>query len=91
MGKVTTQKSIAKELGYSVGKINYVIKALTDKGLLKIENFYNNKNKLQYKYLLTEEGIKEKITLTEKFIKRKKEEYEMLVEDLEAYKNGINI
>jgi len=87
MGKVTTQKSIAKELGYSVGKVNYVIKALADKGLLKIENFYNNKNKLQYKYLLTEEGIKEKISLTEKFIKRKKEEYEMLVEDLEAYRD----
>lgn len=89
MGKVTTQKSIAKELGYSVGKVNYVIKALADKGLLKIENFYNNKNKLQYKYLLTEDGIKEKISLTEKFIKRKKEEYEMLVEDLETYRNGI--
>jgi len=89
MGKVTTQKTIAKELGYSVGKVNYVIKALADKGLLKIENFYNNKNKLQYKYLLTEDGIKEKISLTEKFIKRKKEEYEMLVEDLETYRNGI--
>lgn len=89
MGKVTTQKTIAKELGYSVGKVNYVIKALADKGLLKIENFYNNKNKLQYKYLLTEDGIKEKIALTEKFIKRKKEEYDELQAELKTYREVI--
>ena len=83
IGKVTTQKTIANELGFSVGKINYVLKALGDKGLLKIENFYNSKNKLQYKYLLTEEGIKEKIFLTQKFIARKKAEYEELQSELE--------
>ena len=82
LNKVTSQKSLAKELGHSVGKINYVLKALGDKGLLKIENFYNNKNKLQYKYLLTEEGMKEKITLTKKFIDRKKKEYEELQAEL---------
>ena len=83
LNKVTSQKSLAKELGHSVGKINYVLKALGDKGLLKIENFYNNKNKLQYKYLLTEEGMNEKITLTKKFIARKKKEYEELEAELE--------
>lgn len=83
ISKVTTQKNLANELGYSVGKINYVLKALGDKGLLKIENFYNNKNKLQYKYLLTEEGMKEKITLTKKFIARKKKEYEELESELD--------
>ena len=83
IGKVTTQKTIANELGFSVGKINYVLKALGDKGLLKIENFYNSKNKLQYKYLLTEEGIKEKIFLTQKFIARKKAEYEELQSELD--------
>ena len=83
MGKVTTQKTIAKELGYSVGKINYVLKALADKGLLKIENFYNNKNKLQYNYLLTEEGLEEKVNLTKKFIARKKKEYEELQVELD--------
>ena len=85
MGKVTTQKTIAKELGYSVGKINYVLKALADKGLLKIENFYNNKNKLQYNYLLTEEGLEEKVNLTKKFIARKKKEYEELQVELDNY------
>jgi len=83
LNKVTSQKSLAKELGHSVGKINYVLKALGDKGLLKIENFYNNKNKLQYKYLLTEEGMNEKITLTKKFIARKKKEYEELESELD--------
>ena len=84
--KIKSQKTLATELGFSVGKINYVIKALTDKGLIKIENFYNNKNKLQYKYLLTEEGMKEKIILTKKFISRKKKEYEELQKELEMMK-----
>jgi len=86
LGRVTTQKTLADELGYSVGKINYVIKALGAKGLLKVENFYNNQNKKQYRYLLTPKGLEEKITLTQKFIKRKKEEYEMLQRELAAMK-----
>lgn len=80
--KTTTQKNLADELGYSVGKINYVLKALENKGFIKVENFYNSQNKLQYKYLLTEEGIKEKINLTKKFISRKKLEYEELQKEL---------
>ena len=79
----TTQKSLADELGYSIGKINYIIKALGEKGLLKVESFYNNQNKKQYTYLLTQKGLEEKITLTKKFIQRKKEEYEELQGELE--------
>ncbi|PLY14345.1 MAG: MarR family EPS-associated transcriptional regulator [Sulfurimonas sp.] len=86
LGRVTTQKTLADELGYSVGKINYVLKALGAKGLLKVENFYNNQNKKQYRYLLTPKGLEEKISLTQKFIKRKKEEYEMLQNELAAMK-----
>ncbi len=81
-----TQKSLADELGLSVGKVNYVLKALIEKGLIKAENFFANKNKNQYKYLLTEHGVKEKITLTEKFIQRKKIEYDELVYELESMK-----
>lgn len=81
-----TQKSLADELGLSVGKVNYVLKALIEKGLIKAENFFANKNKNQYKYLLTEHGIKEKITLTEKFIQRKKKEYDELIFELETMK-----
>ena len=82
----TTQKSLADELGYSIGKINYIFKALSEKGLLKVESFYTNQNKKQYKYLLTPQGIEEKITLTKKFIQRKKEEYEELQAEMELYK-----
>lgn len=87
LGKVTTQKNIADELGYSVGKINYILKALALKGLLKVENFYNNENKRLYSYLLTPKGLEEKIALTTKFIERKKAEYEMLQSELEMMNN----
>ena len=80
------QKSIANEIGHSVGKVNYVLKALIEKGLIKSEKFLNSDKKLQYKYLLTEEGIKEKIDITEQFIKRKKEEYEQLQFEMSLYK-----
>ena len=66
-----------------MGKVNYILKALIKKGLIKIENFSNSENKKNYKYLLTEQGIKEKIALTEKFIERKKREYEELQDELE--------
>ncbi len=83
---IKSQKSFAQNLGCSVGKINYILKALMEKGLIKAENFISNKNKKQYKYLLTEEGIKEKIELTKKFIERKKKEYEELQMELEKFK-----
>merc|ERR1711879_451388 len=80
------QKSMAEEIGYSVGKVNYILKGLIQKGLIKSEKFLNSNNKVQYKYLLTEEGIKEKIDITEKFIKRKKEEYDQLQNEMNQYK-----
>lgn len=83
-GGHTTQRDIASSIGYSVGKVNFILKALIEKGLIKIENFSNNDNKKNYKYLLTEQGIKEKIALTERFIERKKQEYEELQSELEA-------
>jgi EPS-associated MarR family transcriptional regulator len=84
------QKSLADELGYSVGKVNYILKALVEKGFIKIENFANNKNKKQYRYLLTPLGIKAKIELTEKFMKRKKQEYEELRLEFEYYEKIQN-
>jgi EPS-associated MarR family transcriptional regulator len=79
-----TQKTLSQELGISIGKVNYVLKALIDKGLIKAESFFANKQKNQYRYLLTEQGIKEKIELTTMFINRKKAEYEMLQKELAA-------
>ncbi len=81
---ISSQKSFAKEIGFSVGKVNYVLNALIDKGLIKAERFLNAKNKKQYSYLLTDDGFKEKISLTKKFIVRKKAEYEELQRDLEV-------
>ena len=81
---ISSQKSLAKEIGFSVGKVNYVLKALVNKGFIKAEMFLNAQNKRKYSYLLTEAGMAEKIALTKKFIVRKKAEYEELQRDLEA-------
>jgi EPS-associated MarR family transcriptional regulator len=80
--EVKTQKSLALDIGVSVGKVNYVLKALIEKGFIKADNFFANKNKNQYKYLLTQKGLEEKISLTKKFIDRKKTEYEELQNEL---------
>ncbi|KAB7887425.1 MarR family EPS-associated transcriptional regulator [Poseidonibacter ostreae] len=85
-GKVISQKTLAEDIGYSVGKVNFVLKGLLSKGYIKAEKFINSDKKLQYKYILTQEGFKEKVIITERFIKRKKEEYDELQADLEKYK-----
>lgn len=79
-----SQPSIAKEVGFSVGKVNFILKALVEKGLVKSERFIASNNKMKYSYLLTDEGIGEKMHLTAKFVERKKAEYEMLQSEFEA-------
>jgi len=81
--RTKSQKSLADRLGISVGKANYVLKALIDKGLIKAERFVSSGNKRGYAYLLTPEGLKAKIDLTERFIEIKKREYEELQRELE--------
>lgn len=85
---IENQRSLADELGYSVGKINYVLNALIEKGLIKVENFATADNKKKYKYLLTQKGVKEKILLTEEFIQRKKKEYSQLQRELSDLVNS---
>lgn len=80
------QQVLAKELGFSVGKINYILKALIQKGFIKAENFANSTNKKQYKYMLTAKGFEAKFNLTKKFIECKKREYEELQNELEKMK-----
>lgn len=77
-----TQKALAEEMGLSVGKVNYILKAFIKKGLIKAENFANASSKKKYRYLLTPRGIQEKLILTERFIQRKKIEYEELQREL---------
>lgn len=79
-----TQREIAEKLGVSLGGVNYCVRALVDKGLVKIQNFQNSNNKLGYAYLLTPMGIAEKTALTAKFLKRKLVEYESLKAEIDA-------
>jgi len=78
-----SQRELAGELGMSLGKLNYCLKALKEKGLIKIKNFTKNPNKLNYIYVLTPKGIVEKANLTINFMKRKFQEYEDLKKELE--------
>lgn len=84
----SSQKSLADEIGCSVGKVNYILKALVQKGFVKYGNFSNATDKKKYAYLLTKQGLEEKLSLTEKFIARKKQEYEELQKELEMMKEG---
>ena len=78
-----SQREIAGALGVSVGKVNYCVRALIDKGLLKVRNFKNSKHKAAYAYLLTPQGIEEKINVTYAFLKRKVAEYDRIAEEIE--------
>ena len=82
-----SQRELAGELGISLGKLNYCLKALKEKGLIKINNFTKNPNKLNYIYVLTPKGIAEKANLTINFMKRKMQEYEDLKKELENNKD----
>ncbi len=84
-----TQREIATRLGLSLGGVNYCLRALTDKGLVKIQNFRKSKNKMGYVYLLTPRGISEKIALTESFLGRKMHEYETLKAEIAALKHEM--
>ena len=79
----STQRELAMELGFSLGKLNYCLKALKKKGLVKIENFKKNPNKINYFYVLTPAGITAKTKLTLNFMKRKMREYDELKKELE--------
>ena len=73
-----SQRQIAKNSGFSIGKVNYCLKALVEIGFVKIQNFNNSNKKLDYAYILTPRGIKEKTAVTKKFIIKKKQEYDKL-------------
>ena len=81
-----TQRKLSQELGVSLGKVNYCMKKLTEKGWIKITNFTRNPNKMGYAYLLTAQGIEEKTRLTFSFLKIKIKEYEMLKDEISRLK-----
>jgi EPS-associated MarR family transcriptional regulator len=79
-----TQRELSQKLGVSLGATNYVLRALLDKGAIKIQNFQASRKKLSYVYLLTPTGISEKARLTTQFLARKRAEYEALKAEIEA-------
>ena len=81
---MASQRELAKELGFSLGKLNYCLKALKNKGLIKMKNFEKNPNKINYIYVLTPKGISEKSKLTVNFMRRKMKEYDELKKELQG-------
>ena len=78
-----TQRQLSKELGISLGKVNYCLQSLIQIGLVKVHNFKNNNHKIQYSYLLTPKGVAEKTKLTISFLKVRTKEYEELKKEVE--------
>ncbi len=87
--QITSQREISKSLNISLGKINFILKALIDKGIVKARNFKNNKNKRAYAYYLTPKGIDEKTRLTISFFDRKSKEYDKLKKELRDLEKEI--
>ena len=80
----SSQRELAQDLGFSLGKLNYCLKALKNKGLIKIKNFKNNPNKLNYIYILTPKGVSATTKLTLNFMKRKIKEYDELKKEIDS-------
>ncbi len=85
-----TQREIAEKLGISTSGLNYCLKALIDKGWVKVQNFSQSKNKFGYIYVLTPQGLAEKALLTKTFLKRKIQEYDDLKAEIEALQNELS-
>ncbi len=85
-----SQRALAKDLGVGLGTINFCFQALVEKGLVKMQNFSQSKNKLRYAYLLTPAGVAEKSKLTAEFLKRKVAEYETLQAEIQTLKAEMN-
>ncbi len=81
-----SQRDLAKRLGVSLGKVNFCLNALIEKGCLKVNNFRNSENKLAYAYLLTPRGVEEKARITVRFLKYKMQEYEQLRAEIKELK-----
>lgn len=86
-----TQRQLADALGMSLGKVNYCVRALAEKGFIKVDNFRRKDNKLAYAYLLTPAGIADKILVTHDFLRRKMDEYDALKTEIEELKREVGM
>lgn len=84
-----SQRQLAQKLGVSLGKANYVLRALLERGAIKAKNFRNSRNKLAYAYLLTPKGIAEKAALTQGYLRRKVTEYEALRSEIDRLQRDL--
>ena len=84
-----SQRELARALGVSLGRVNFCLQALMDKGLVKASNFKNSNNKKAYMYFLTRKGIAEKARATARFLDRKVAEYEMLQREIESLRREV--
>jgi EPS-associated MarR family transcriptional regulator len=85
-----SQRELADELGVSLGQINYQLKALKERGLIKVGNFMRSDNKLAYIYLLTPKGVADKLAITKRFLVRKRQEFELMKTELEELEREVN-
>jgi EPS-associated MarR family transcriptional regulator len=84
-----TQRELAQAMGVSLGKVNYCVNALIEKGLVKARNFRNSRNKLAYAYILTPRGIEQKTSITVQFLRRKVTEYETLKREIAELRREV--
>ena len=84
-----SQRDLAQALGVSLGKVNFCVKALIEKGLVKARNFRNSRNKSAYMYYLTPTGFEEKALVTLRFLRRKVDEYEALTKEIERLRSEV--
>lgn len=84
-----SQRELADQLGVSLGQINYQLKALKEKGLVKVGNFIRSDNKLAYVYLLTPKGVADRLAITKRFLARKRQEFELMKNELEELEREI--
>ncbi|PTT75049.1 MarR family EPS-associated transcriptional regulator [Pelomonas sp. HMWF004] len=83
------QRELAKRLGISVGKVNYCLRAVVDRGWVKVNNFRRADNKLAYAYLLTPSGVNAKLRLARMFLERKEQEFEQLQSEIQMLRNEV--
>jgi len=86
-----TQRDLSARMGLSLGKVNFLLKALIEKGLIKAENFKNSRNKMAYLYFLTPKGIEQKAEITYHFLKRKMAEYEKLRHEIRELEKEVDL
>lgn len=86
-----SQRQVARELGISLGKVNYCLKALADSGWIKVANFKNSRSKSAYMYLLTPRGFEEKARITARFLQIKMREYEALKDEIEQIRDEVEL